>query len=120
MVDKHLKQLAKTLDPTLRTVDLAKLEEKTDNLYEALVIISKRANQISSNLKEELSSKLSEFNQTASDNLEEVTENREQIEISKSYERMPHPTVMATREFLDDKVYHRNPAKEAPTKEEKK
>jgi len=91
--------------------DLRKLDEKTENLYEALAIISKRANQISAQMKEELHNKLQEFNND-SDTLEEVFENREQIEISSYYERLPKPTLIAVDEFLSGKVYHRNPDKE--------
>jgi DNA-directed RNA polymerase subunit K/omega len=94
------------------TRDLRELDVKTDNIYESLVIMSKRANQISNNIKEELHQKLSEF-ASANDNLEEVFENREQIEISKHYERLPKPTLIAVQEFLDNKIYYRNPAKEA-------
>lgn len=93
------------------TRDLRELDTKTDNIYESIVIMSKRANQISNNVKEELHQKLSEF-ASANDNLEEVFENREQIEISKHYERLPKPTLVAIQEFLEDKVYYRNPAKE--------
>ncbi|WP_428328705.1 DNA-directed RNA polymerase subunit omega [Mucilaginibacter sp.] len=93
------------------TRDLRELDVKTDNIYESLVIMSKRANQISNNVKEELHQKLSEF-ASANDNLEEVFENREQIEISKYYEKLPKPSLVAVQEFLDDKVYYRNPAKE--------
>jgi len=93
------------------TRDLRELDVKTDNIYESIVIISKRANQISNNIKEELHQKLSEF-ASSNDNLEEVFENREQIEISKHYERMPKPSLVAIQEFLEDKVYYRNPAKE--------
>ncbi|MBK0377935.1 DNA-directed RNA polymerase subunit omega [Mucilaginibacter segetis] len=94
------------------TRDLRDLDKKTDNIYESLVIMSKRANQISNNVKEELHQKLSEF-ASANDNLEEIFENREQIEISKHYERMPKPTLVAVQEFLEDKIYYRNPTKEA-------
>jgi DNA-directed RNA polymerase subunit K/omega len=83
----------------------------TNNIYESIATISKRANQISSELKDELNSKLSEFN-TSNDNLEEIFENREQIEISKYYERLPKPTLVAVQEFLEGKIYHRNPIKE--------
>src|SRR3954467_7956846 len=93
------------------TRDLRDLDIKTDNIYESIVIMSKRANQISNNIKEELHQKLSEF-ASSNDNLEEVFENREQIEISKHYERMPKATLVAVQEFLEDKVYYRNPAKE--------
>jgi len=74
--------------------------------------MSKRANQISSEIKEELSGKLQEFS-SHTDNLEEVFENREQIEISKHYEKMPKPTLISIQEFLEEKVYYRNPTKEA-------
>jgi DNA-directed RNA polymerase subunit K/omega len=93
------------------TRDLRELDEKTNNIYESLVIMSKRANQISNNVKEELHQKLSEF-ASSNDNLEEVFENREQIEISKHYEKMPKPSLVAIQEFLEDKIYYRNPAKE--------
>jgi len=93
------------------TRDLRELDVKTGNIYESIVVISKRANQIAVNLKEELHGKLAEF-ATSNDNLEEVFENREQIEISKHYERMPKPTLIAADEFLNDKVYFRNPSKE--------
>ncbi|EHQ28180.1 DNA-directed RNA polymerase subunit omega [Mucilaginibacter paludis] len=93
------------------TRDLRELDVQTDNIYESIVIMSKRANQISNNVKEELHQKLSEF-ASSNDNLEEVFENREQIEISKHYERMPKATLVAVQEFLENKVYYRNPAKE--------
>lgn len=91
--------------------DLTKLEDKTGNLYESIAIIAKRANQISAQLKEELTGKLNEF-ASDSDTLEEVFENREQIEISTFYERLPKPVMIATEEFMNDKVYFRNPSKE--------
>jgi DNA-directed RNA polymerase subunit K/omega len=98
--------------PTTTVVrDLRKFDEKTENIYEALAIISKRANQISAQMKEELHSKLQEFTND-SDTLEEVFENREQIEISSFYERLPKATLIAAEEFLAGKVYHRNPEKE--------
>ncbi|RVT98311.1 RNA polymerase Rpb6 [Mucilaginibacter limnophilus] len=93
------------------TRDLRELDKGTDNIYESLVIMAKRANQISNNIKEELHQKLSEF-ASSNDNLEEVFENREQIEISKYYERLPKPTLVAVQEFLEDKIYYRNPTKE--------
>lgn len=98
-------------DSTTVTRDLRKLDETTGNIYESVAIVSKRANQISAELKEELTGKLNEF-ATHTDNLEEVFENREQIEISKYYERLPKPVNVALQEFFDGKVYHRNPAKE--------
>jgi DNA-directed RNA polymerase subunit K/omega len=93
------------------TRDVRELDKITDNIYESIVIISKRANQIANNLKEELHGKLAEF-ASSNDNLEEVFENREQIEISKHYERMPKPTLIAVDEFLNNKIYFRNPSKE--------
>jgi len=99
------------IENTTITRDLRNLEKGTDNIYESISIISKRANQISLNIKEELNNKLSEFS-TSNDNLEEVFENREQIEISKHYERQPKATLIAINEFIEDKVYHRNPEKD--------
>ncbi len=99
-------------DSTTVTRDLRQLDLTTGNIYESVAIVSKRANQISAELKEELTGKLNEF-ATHTDNLEEVFENREQIEISKFYERLPKPVNVALQEFFDGKVYHRNPAKEA-------
>jgi DNA-directed RNA polymerase subunit K/omega len=93
------------------TRDLDKLEKKTGNIYESVVIISKRSNQISTELKHELNRKLEEF-ANYTDNLEEIFENREQIEISRFYERLPKPTLIAIQEFEDDQVYWRNPQKE--------
>jgi DNA-directed RNA polymerase subunit K/omega len=102
------------VNPSIITRDLDKVSEKTGNLYESIYIISQRAKQISSSMKEELNNKLSEFASTV-DNLEEVFENKEQIEISKFYERMPKPTALAMEEFMEDKLYHRYP--DAPTEE---
>lgn len=100
-----------TVSSTTVTRDLRQLDIETENIYESLVIISKRANQIGANLKEELHNKLAEF-ASSNDNLEEVFENREQIEISKHYERMPKASLIAIDEFIHGKVYHRNPSKE--------
>ncbi len=97
--------------PTTITRDVRQFDKNSGNIYETLAVISKRANQISVDLKEELSTKLEEF-QSATDNLEEMYENREQIEISKQYERMAKPSLLAIQEFLDDEIYSRNPAKE--------
>jgi DNA-directed RNA polymerase subunit K/omega len=87
----------------------------TGNIYETVAILSKRANQISVELKTELEQKISEF-ATTTDNLEEIFENREQIEIAKFYERLPKPTLIAIYEFLNDKIYYRNPLKELSEK----
>jgi len=88
--------------------DLRNLENKTGNIYQSLVIIAKRANQISAEQKEELHGKLAEF-APSTDNLEEVFENREQIEISTYYEKLPKTTIVATEEFTDNKIYFRMP-----------
>jgi BioD-like phosphotransacetylase family protein len=94
------------------TRDVVYLEEKTGNLYQSIVAISKRSIQISTQIKEELTQKLQEF-ATSSDSLEEVFENREQIEISKHYEKMPKSTAIAIEELLEDKIYLRNPEEDA-------
>ena len=96
---------------TTVTRNMNDLSDKTGNMYESVAIIGKRANQISVEMKNELSKKLQEF-ASYNDNLEEVFENREQIEISRFYEKLPKPTLIATQEFVEDKVYYRNPAKE--------
>jgi len=95
-------------DPSIITRDLNTLAKDTLNVYESVSIISKRARQISAIVKEELSSKLAEFATTV-DNLEEIFENREQIEISRFYERMPKSTIVATEEFLNGELTHRYP-----------
>ncbi len=103
-------------DLTTTTRDLRDLDSKTGNLYESIAIVSKRANQISAEMKEELTNKLAEF-ASHTDNLEEIFENREQIEISKYYERLPKPSLIAINEFLENKIYYRNP--QAPTDPQK-
>ncbi|AEL26130.1 DNA-directed RNA polymerase subunit omega [Cyclobacterium marinum] len=94
------------INPSIITRDLDKVAEKSGNLYQSIFTISQRAKQISSTMKEELNNKLSEFASTV-DNLEEVFENKEQIEISKFYERMPKPSTLAMEEFMEDKVMFR-------------
>jgi DNA-directed RNA polymerase subunit K/omega len=106
-----MSNLKNTVPTSTITRDVRQLDIETDNIYESIVIMSKRANQIANNVKEELHGKLAEF-ASSNDNLEEVFENREQIEISKHYERMPKPTLIAVDEFLNNKVYYRNPSKE--------
>jgi DNA-directed RNA polymerase subunit K/omega len=91
------------IENTTVTRDLRNLEGTTANIYESISIIAKRANQIGLNVKEELNSKLAEF-ATSSDNLEEVFENREQIEISKYYEKLPKPVAIAMSEMMEDKI----------------
>ena len=88
------------------TRDLSEIAKETGNVYEATVIIAKRANQIASEVKQELSSKLEEFSSYA-DTLEETFENKEQIEISKYYEKLPKPTLIATDEYLNHEIYFR-------------
>ena len=95
------------------TYDKNKIEAPTNNLYEAITIIAKRADQISGDLKNELIEKLEEF-ATYTDSLDEVFENKEQIEVSKFYEKLPKPTAMAVEEWLNSKIYFRNP--DEPTK----
>ena len=99
------------VNTTTVTRNITDFEKGTGNIYESLAVVSKRANQISAQLKEELNDQLQEFN-IPTETLEEVFENREQIEISKQYERMPKPTLIAAKEFLEGKIYYRNPAKE--------
>lgn len=94
------------------TRNVMELCDETGNIYESVAIIAKRANQISAEIKGELSKKLQEF-ASVSDSLDEMFENREQIEISRFYEKLPKPTLMATEEFLEGKVYFRNPSKES-------
>lgn len=98
------RQIGNSIANNLETKDVSKIKAKTGNVYESITVISKRANQINVMLKEELHNKLEEF-ASHTDSLEEIHENKEQIEISKAYERMPNPSLLATQEFLDDKVY---------------
>ena len=93
------------------TRDMMKLSEDTANVYETVKIIAKRSNQIAVEMKEDLEKKLQEF-ASYNDNLEEVFENREQIENSRYYEKLPKPTLIAAKEYEEGKVYHRNPVKE--------
>lgn len=103
-------------ESTTITRNVADLAKANGNVYEAIAVVAKRANQISAEMKEELTGKLAEF-ATSSDNLEEIFENREQIEISKFYEKLPKPTNIAIQEFLEDKVYFRNPKAESQDEE---
>jgi DNA-directed RNA polymerase subunit K/omega len=98
-------------DGTTVTRDLRQFDQETQNIYQTLSILSKRANQIAINMKEELNEKLEEFS-TSADNLEEIFENREQIEIARHYEQLPKPTLIAISEFLDGNVYYRIPEEE--------
>ena len=94
------------VNPLVETRDVIALKNATGNLYESITVISRRANQISVTMKEELHRKLDEFT-VHGDNLEEVHENKEQIEISRIYERMANPALQSINEFLDDKIYYR-------------
>ena len=98
---------------TRNVMDLCK---DTGNIYESVAIIAKRANQISMQIKDDLSKKLAEF-ASYNDSLEEVFENREQIEISRYYEKLPKPSLLATQEFIDNQVYWRDPQKEQQQRE---
>jgi DNA-directed RNA polymerase subunit K/omega len=100
-----IKTKAQGLDPNLRARDISKLVEPTGNIYETLAIIAKRSKQLAVDLKHELNNKLDEFAITT-DTIEEVTENKEQIEISKFYERLPSPTLIATEEYLNEEIHH--------------
>jgi DNA-directed RNA polymerase subunit K/omega len=102
------------IETTTITRNMRELNAPTENIYESVAILAKRANQISQEIKEELNSKIEEF-ATPSDNLEEVFENREQIELAKFYEHLPKPTLIATNEFLNNQIFHRNPMKENAT-----
>ena len=100
------RQHSSSTSNNVETRDLNELKSKTGNVYESIAIIGKRANQINISLKEELHNKLEEF-ASHTDSLEEVHENKEQIEISKAYEKMPNPALLATQEFMEDKIYFR-------------
>ena len=92
------------------TRDMMDLCKDTGNVYETVAIIAKRANQIAGEMKSDLDKKLQEF-ASLNDNLEEISENREQIEISRYYEKLPKPTLIAAQEYIDGKIHYRNPAK---------
>jgi DNA-directed RNA polymerase subunit K/omega len=100
------RQLSSGTNNSVETRNLADIKQKTGNLYESIAIVAKRANQINISIKEELHNKLDEF-ASHTDSLEEIHENKEQIEISKAYERMPNPALLATQEFMEEKVYFR-------------
>lgn len=96
------------------TRKMSDFDKETGNIYETLCILSKRANIIAAEIREELGKKISEFSSSA-DNLEEVFENREQIELARFYEQLPKPTLIAVYEYLNNQIYFRNPSKEDPT-----
>ena len=99
----NIKSKAQGLDPNLTARDVAGLSNQTGNIYQSLAVISSRARQLSNDMKEELHQKLEEF-ATVSDTIEEVHENKEQIEISKFYERLPNPTIIALHEFANHEL----------------
>lgn len=101
-----IKNKVQGLDPNVRARDVHGMTKDTENIYESLAIISKRARQLAVDLKHELNTKLEEF-AVQSDTIEEITENKEQIEISKFYERLPNPVIIATQEFVEGKLYYR-------------
>ena len=105
-MSKLRRQLSANTSSVVEPKKLSDLKDKTGNLYESIAVIAKRANQINITLKEELHNKLEEF-ASHTDSLEEIHENKEQIEISKDYELMPNPALLATTEFTEDKVYFR-------------
>ena len=94
------------------TRDIMELCQETGNIYESVAIIAKRSNQISVEIKQDLNKKLAEF-ASYNDSLEEVFENREQIEISRYYEKLPKPTLLATEEFVEGNVIWRDPSRES-------
>ena len=104
----EIKTLAQRLNPDAEPRNIASLTADTKNIYKTLSIISKRANQINADIKKELIEKLEEF-ATYNDSLEEIFENKEQIEVSKFYEKLPKPTAIAVEEWLNGKIYYRNP-----------
>ena len=106
-----MEEKKKKVNNTTITRNTADFSRMTDNIYETVAVLTKRANQIAAEMKTDLQKKLEEF-ATLNDNLEEISENREQIEISKYYEKLPKPTLIATQEYLEDKLAYRNLAKE--------
>jgi DNA-directed RNA polymerase subunit K/omega len=103
-MSKLRRQVSSTIGNSIETKDVSKIKAKTGNTYESISIISKRANQINVMMKEELHNKLEEF-ATHTDSLEEIHENKEQIEISKAYEKMPNPSLLSIQEFMEDKIF---------------
>ena len=93
------------------TRDMIELSQDTGNVYETVCIIAKRSNQVAEQMKKDLEKKLKEF-ESCTDNLEEVSENREQIEISRYYEKLPKPTLIATQEYIEERIHHKNPKRE--------
>jgi DNA-directed RNA polymerase subunit K/omega len=105
-MNKLRKHLSANTPNVVEAKNLTEIKAPTGNLYRSIAIVAKRANQINISLKEELHNKLEEF-ASHTDSLEEIHENKEQIEISRAYEKMPNPALLATQEFLEGKIYHR-------------
>ena len=105
-MSKLRRQLSANTSNVVETRNLTEVKARTGNLYESIAIVAKRANQINIAMKEELHNKLDEF-ASHTDSLEEIHENKEQIEISRAYERMPNPALLATQEFMENKIYYR-------------
>ncbi|MBN9295565.1 MAG: DNA-directed RNA polymerase subunit omega [Filimonas sp.] len=105
-MSKLRRQVSANTTNVVETKSLVDIKAPTGNLYESIAIIAKRANQINIALKEELHNKLDEF-ASHTDSLEEIHENKEQIEISRAYEKMPNPAILATQEFMESKIYYR-------------
>ena len=101
-------EIKKNIPNNTVTRKLADFDHETGNVYKSINVIARRANQIASELKSELNRKLTDFATSSTDTMEETFENREQIEISRYYERLPKPAIIATEEFLDDEVYYRD------------
>ena len=101
-------EIKKNIPSNTVTRKLVDLDTPTGNIYESINIIARRANQIATELKIELNRKLADFSAPTDSAVEETFENREQIEISRYYERLPKPVIIATEEFLDDEIYYRN------------
>ena len=106
-MSKLRRQLSSNTSNVVETKSLVAIKQSTGNLYKSIAIIGKRANQINIALREELHNKLEEF-ASHTDSLEEIHENKEQIEISRAYERMPNPAILATQEFMESKIYYRD------------
>jgi DNA-directed RNA polymerase subunit K/omega len=106
-MSKLRRQLSSNTSNVVETKSLVAIKQPTGNLYRSIAIIAKRANQINIALREELHNKLEEF-ASHTDSLEEIHENKEQIEISRAYEKMPNPAILATQEFMEEKVYYRD------------
>jgi len=104
-MSKLRRHMGANVPAVVETKSLKAIKEKTGNLYESIAIIGRRANQINISVREELHSKLEEF-ASHTDSLEEIHENKEQIEISKAYEKMPNPALLATQEFMEDKIFY--------------